>query len=54
VNSPAVIPGFCPDTQSGGFALMQDGTTVKKLTPAEFQAAPKAGNASSTGVAGKS
>jgi hypothetical protein len=40
--------------QSGGFALMQDGTTVKKLTPAEFQAAPKAGGASSSGVAGKS
>jgi hypothetical protein len=29
--------------QSGGFVLMQDGTTVKKMTAAEFQAAPKAG-----------
>jgi hypothetical protein len=29
--------------QSGGFVLMQDGTTVKKLTPDEFRSAPKAG-----------
>jgi hypothetical protein len=29
--------------QAGGFVLMQDGITVKKLTPDEFQAAPKAG-----------
>jgi hypothetical protein len=29
--------------QNGGFVLMQDGTTVKKMTAAEFQAAPKAG-----------
>jgi len=28
--------------ESGGYVLMQDGTTVKKLTAEEFQAAPKA------------
>jgi hypothetical protein len=37
--------------QSGGFVLMQDGTTVKKMTPQEFQAAPKAGTATSSGTA---
>jgi hypothetical protein len=37
--------------QSGGFALMQDGTTVKKMTPAEFQAAPKAGTIPPAGAA---
>jgi hypothetical protein len=31
--------------QAGGFALMQDGTTVKKMTPEEFTAAPKAAGA---------
>jgi hypothetical protein len=40
--------------QSGGFVLMQDGTTVKKMTAEEFKAAPKAGAAASSGVAGKS
>jgi hypothetical protein len=39
--------------QSGGFVLMQDGTTVKKMTPQEFQAAPKAGTPASSGVADK-
>jgi hypothetical protein len=39
--------------QSGGFVLMQDGTTVKKLTAAEFQSAPKAGGAATPGAAGK-
>jgi hypothetical protein len=34
--------------RSGGFVLMQDGTTVKKMTPEEFQAAPKAGTAPAT------
>jgi hypothetical protein len=29
--------------QSGGFVLMQDGKTIKKMTPEEFKAAPKAG-----------
>ena len=31
----------CPD--SGGFVLMQDGTTIKKLTADEFKSAKKAG-----------
>ena len=39
--------------QSGGFSLMQDGTTVKKMTPAEFQAAAKSGAAASAGAAEK-
>jgi hypothetical protein len=39
--------------QSGGFVLMQDGTTVKKMAPGEFQAASKAGAAGSTGGADK-
>jgi hypothetical protein len=39
--------------QSGGFVLMQDGTTVKKMTPGEFQAAPKAGTAAPSGAAKK-
>lgn len=29
--------------ESGGHVLMQDGTTIKKMTPEEFKAAPKAG-----------
>ncbi|WP_406700444.1 hypothetical protein V5E97_16680 [Singulisphaera sp. Ch08] len=29
--------------ESGGYVLMQDGTTVKKLTADEFKSAPKAG-----------
>jgi len=29
--------------ESGGYVLMQDGTTVKKLTAEEFKSAPKAG-----------
>lgn len=29
--------------ETGGFVLMQDGKTVKKLTADEFKAAPKAG-----------
>ena len=29
--------------ESGGFVLMQDGKTVKKMTADEFKAAPKAG-----------
>jgi len=28
--------------ESGGYVLMQDGTTIKKLTADEFKAAPKA------------
>jgi hypothetical protein len=28
---------------SGGYVLMQDGTTIKKLTAEEFKSAPKAG-----------
>jgi hypothetical protein len=39
--------------QSGGFVLMEDGTTVKKMSPAEFQAASKVGAVGSTGAAGK-
>jgi hypothetical protein len=35
--------------KTGGFVLMQDGTTVKKMTPEEFQAAKKAGSATSSG-----
>ncbi|SIN94983.1 hypothetical protein SAMN05444166_1747 [Singulisphaera sp. GP187] len=31
--------------ESGGYVLMQDGTTVKKLTADEFKAAPKAAGA---------
>ena len=31
--------------KSGGFVLMQDGTTVKKMTPAELEAALKGGTA---------
>jgi len=30
-------------SESGGFVLMQDGKTVKKMTAEEFKAAPKAG-----------
>jgi hypothetical protein len=37
--------------QTGGFVLMQDGTTVKKMTPDEFQAAPKAGTPPPPGAA---
>jgi hypothetical protein len=40
--------------QSGGFVLMQDGTTVKKMSPQEFQAAPKAGASASSGAASTS
>jgi hypothetical protein len=40
--------------QSGGFVLMQDGTTVKKMTAGEFQAAPKAGAAAPSGPASAS
>lgn len=29
--------------ESGGYVLMQDGSTIKKMTPEEFKAAPKAG-----------
>ena len=36
--------------QTGGFVLMQDGTTVKKLTPDEFRAAPKAGATAPSGA----
>jgi hypothetical protein len=39
--------------QSGGFVLMQDGTTVKKMTPAEFQAAPRAVTTALSGAADK-
>jgi hypothetical protein len=42
-----------PTPQSGGFVLMQDGTTVKKMTPGEFQAAPKAGVPASSAAADK-
>lgn len=40
--------------ESGGYVLMQDGTTVKKVTVEEFKAAPKAsGTASAPAPAGK-
>lgn len=35
--------------ESGGYVLMQDGTTVKKLTTEAFKAAPKAAGSGSTG-----
>jgi hypothetical protein len=38
---------------SGGFVLMQDGKTVKKMTAAEFQDAPKAGTTATSGEAAK-
>jgi hypothetical protein len=33
--------------ESGGLVLMQDGKTVRKMTPDEFKAAPKAGSKTS-------
>lgn len=38
---------------SGGFVLMQDGKTIKKMSAAEFTSAPKAGSAASSGEAAK-
>jgi hypothetical protein len=35
---------------AGGFVLMQDGLTVKKLTPDEFRAAPKSGASAPPGA----
>jgi hypothetical protein len=38
---------------SGGYVLMQDGTTVKKMSAEEFQAAPKAAGTPTDRAAGK-
>jgi hypothetical protein len=42
-DSTAVLAYAKAVPQSGGAVLLQDGHTVKAMTPQEFQSAPKAG-----------